>query len=225
MATEHHAAYKRADSGPEVGVHHSQEQDSPKERHQLSIRDALWLTTAIALVLAYARSIGPTAINHALVYALFALTCGSTIGLLGRNLRDAVFWAAVIALLAFLAVAGGRLPNEAIILGWGAVGACCGAICGLPFPKNLIAGTLVSGLIGAAIMILAMESASQAYNIHAIFDIASAGFVGMLLRPFVQFLVWFETRSKQPRIVLVSWLTLCVLFGNFLVPILGGVQR
>ncbi|MEN9648897.1 MAG: hypothetical protein RLZ17_938, partial [Actinomycetota bacterium] len=46
-----------------------------------------------------------------------------------------------------------------------------------------------------------------------------------LLRPFIEILGWFERHSKAPRAVLAAWLSICVLVGNMLVPILAGVVK
>lgn len=56
-------------------------------------------------------------------------------------------------------------------------------------------------------------------------SLACALVLAAMLRPFIQYLQCFEVQSRQPRYVLAAWLTLAIVVGNLLVPILAGVQR
>jgi predicted PurR-regulated permease PerM len=50
-------------------------------------------------------------------------------------------------------------------------------------------------------------------------------FIGALLGPLSKTAVLFEVKNKNLKIVLVGCLVVSVLIGNWLVPILGGVNR
>ncbi len=198
---------------------------SPDERQQIALRDVLWITTAVAFVLGYARTLGQSALMQAVVYATLAVSVGCVVGWVGRNMRDGLFWSAVMALLAYVAVAGGRLPNSAVVIGWGAVGAACGALAGVRLPTSAWLGSWTSAACGLLLMAGCIVVAGHSLSWLLMLDVVAAALIGCLLRPFITFLQWFEQRSRQPRVVLVSWLTLTVVIGNALVPILGGVQR
>lgn len=192
---------------------------------QFSLQSLLWTTTAVACLLAYASRLGGNAIQLGTAYAIFAIVSGSAIGLAARNLKDAMFWSCLTTLLVYMAVAGGRLPNDAVGFGWGIVGASCGAINGVRFPKALWLGILLSGAIGLSGLASCICWLGQPLDSSVAFDLACALIVSAMLRPFIQYLQWFETQSRQPRFVLAAWLTLSIVVGNLLVPILAGVQR
>lgn len=192
---------------------------------QWSLASILWVTTAVALVLAYAIRLGSGAVWQAVFYAICVLACGLAIGSIRRDWKNAMFWSALYALLSYLAVAGGNLPHPSIALGWGLVGALVGSCVGVDLPRNSVVATLVGGILGWAAMAALVLSMGQPLTGLVAFDTVVAGFVGALLKPFTLILKWFERQSRQPRFVLVSWLAICVIIGNSLVPILGGVQR
>lgn len=184
-----------------------------------------WVTSAIALLLGYAIRIGPQAVQEGVLYCGFVLLFGALFGSLAHRWKDALFWSALATLLAYLAVAGGHLPNAAVGYGWGAVGAICGAAGGVRWPKNEWLGTIMSGLLAVLAMLASLIALRESITALVGFDVACAGAIGVIFRPFIRFLQWFETQSKQPRIVLASWLAVTILIGNFLVPIIGGVHR
>jgi hypothetical protein len=57
------------------------------------------------------------------------------------------------------------------------------------------------------------------------FDISAATVIGALLGPLSKTAVLFDAKNQNLRIVLVGCLVVSVLIGNWLVPILGGVNR
>jgi uncharacterized membrane protein YccC len=131
-------------------------------------------------------------------------------------------------LLAFLAIAGGRLTNEAIVSGWGVVGAFCGALGALDGFRGRWIGPCVSSLGAGCLMLLCVKlSPMNPANISGMewFDIVCAAAIGAVLYPAIKFLIWFETASKHPRFVMASWMTLFVMLGNLLVPVLSGSPR
>ncbi|MEM7473423.1 MAG: hypothetical protein AAF483_00380 [Planctomycetota bacterium] len=203
----------------------SNEDASQGQREQWKVRDIFWLMTAIAAVLAYARSWGDDALRQALVYMVLVLVFAIPLGLIFKKVSDALFWSAMANLMAFVAVAGGRLPNEAVAYGWGSVGAMCGALAGIRIPKSLYFAVPVSGFVAVVMMLGTVLVLRSPITDIIQFDIVTSGIVGLLLYPFVVFLQKLEQKSEQPRIVLAAWLTLVFLLGNFLVPIVGGVQR
>lgn len=198
---------------------------STTQTDQFTLKTILWSTTALALLLGYARSFGQEILWLAVAYSLTALFAGLAIGVVNRNWKEGLFWSSLTTLMAFIAVAGGHLPNAAVGFGWGAVGAICGAVCGVQLPKSMWLGCLLSGALGALCMAVIVRGMGMPLDGLVMFDIVCAALVGVLLRPFIQYLQWFEQQSLQPRILLVSWLTVCMLVGNWLVPVIAGVSR
>jgi hypothetical protein len=192
---------------------------------QFTLQSLLWTTTAVACLLAYANRLGGNAISLGIAYAIFAIVTGSLVGFASRNLKDAMFWSCLTTLLVYLAVAGGRLPNAAVGYGWGMVGSACGAINGIRFPKAIWLGTVFSAVVGLSGLAACIRWLGQSLDSSVAFDLACALIVAAMLRPSIQYLQWFETRSRQPRFVLAAWLTLSIVVGNLLVPILAGVER
>ncbi|MCA9194229.1 MAG: hypothetical protein KDB03_20815 [Planctomycetales bacterium] len=195
------------------------------EKNQLTISTIFWVVTATGLVLNYAVQLGGNAVPMLIVYALFVVTCSCLIGLWKRNLQDAFYFGVLYSLLAYLAVAGGRLPSESVGYGWGLVGSSVGGFVGVRWPKQFLTSVLFSGLLGVVSMLSCLLVTRVDLSNLVIFDVLTAGIVGILLKPFTLVLQWLEANSSQPRYVLVSWLSLAVLAGNFLVPVIGGVQR
>jgi hypothetical protein len=193
--------------------------------NQLTLSGILWVTTALAMLLGYAARLGQEAIWQAVAYTVFVLVCGTTIGTFQRDWKNALFWGGLYAMLAFLAVAGGRLPHPSIALGWGLVGAAVGSCVGTNLPKNFLLGMITSAVLGWLAMAIVVLAMKQPLSGMIAFDTLVAALVGALLKPFTLLLQWFDRESRQPRFVLASWLAISVLIGNFLVPILGGVQR
>lgn len=192
---------------------------------QFRLVDLFWIVTTLAAVLGYARYLGENAVAQAILWFVIAVFCGVLIGCAGGDWKNGLFWSCTITLLAFLAIAGGRLPNAAVVLGWCFVAAICGAMAGVQLPPSLWLGSFTSALLAASILMSAVVLAEEPLAGLVWFDVACAGLIGFLLRPFVQFLAWFERHSQQRRVLLVSWLVLAVVAGNAFVPLLAGVQR
>ena len=55
-------------------------------------------------------------------YVFFIAFCSSLAGLIYGQWSNAIYWSALTSLLAFLAVAGGNLPDPSVGVGWGLVG-------------------------------------------------------------------------------------------------------
>ena len=194
-------------------------------RSQFSLSSLLWITAALAMLLSYARWLGADSLQQAMIFAAFASAIGLGFGWLIGNWRDCFFWSLLMTLLAYFAVAGGRLPNVAIVYGWGTIGAICGAMSVLAVPKNQLLAAILMGVVSCLTMIVTIAAFRFPFTQLVLFDVVSAAFLGVVLQPFLQFLQWFEMRSGQPRALLASWLTISVMIGNFLVPVLGGVER
>ncbi|MEQ1830812.1 MAG: hypothetical protein ABL921_32980, partial [Pirellula sp.] len=94
---------------------------------QFSLQTMFWLMIALALLLVYANSLGREEVGHAVFYMAVSLSAGRVIGLITQRWNDSLFWSLMMTLLAYLAVAGGRLPTVAIVYGWGIIGAVSGA--------------------------------------------------------------------------------------------------
>ena len=194
-------------------------------RNQFSLSSLLWITTALAMLLSYARWLGADSLQQAMIFAAFASAIGLGVGWLIGNWRDCFFWSLLMTLLAYLAVAGGRLPNVAVFYGWGIIGAICGSMSVLAVPKNQLLAAILMGTVSCLAMIVTVAAFRFPFTELVMFDVGSAALLGAMFQPFLHFLQWFEKRSGQPRVLLASWLTISVLIGNFLVPVLGGVDR
>ncbi|MFK7735699.1 MAG: hypothetical protein AB8B50_06715 [Pirellulaceae bacterium] len=192
---------------------------------QLSLSDLLWITTALALLLAYAQAFGRTEVIQLGVYLGTSLLAGFTVGVCVGVVRDVLFWTGLCSLVVFVAVAGGTLPHEGVAMGWGVMAAACGSFASSGFPKTLTLAALVSGFLGGAAMLVTIVGMGESLGWLVGFDIMCAIAVGFLLPGFIRFLQWLETRTRQPRVVLAAWLSICFLVGNYLVPIVGGVIR
>ena len=193
--------------------------------NQFSLMSLLSMTAALAMLLSYARMLGADALPQAIIFAAFASTIGLALGWLFGNWRESLFWSLLMTLLAYLAVAGGRLPNIAVFYGWGIIGSICGSMSVLTFPKNQLLAALLMGIVSCLAMILTIASFRFPLTQLVFFDVGSAAILGAIIQPFLHYLQWFEKRSGQPRVLLACWLTISVLIGNFLVPIVGGVDR
>lgn len=192
---------------------------------QLSMLDNFWLITIVAAILAYVRTWGEATVQQAIVYMVLVLVLGGIAGLIAGQLKDALFWSGLTCLVALIATAGGRLPSTGVLIGWGTVGALCGAQAGVGWPSRWWLAIPVSAILGLLGMLLTLVSLSEPLTGLVQFDLGTATLVGAILYPFLRFLKDLERRSKQPRIMLTAWLTLVFLLGNYLVPIIGGVQR
>lgn len=194
-------------------------------KNQFSLQSIFWLTVALSLLFSYARYLGGDALQQAMIFSLMGLAVGCLLGPLVGNWQDSIFWALLMTLLAYLATAGGRLPNLAVFYGWGLVGAFCGSMSLVKQPVNLIAGAILMGALSSLVMVATLCCFGEPLKGLVLFDVGSAAVIGAILRPFLHYLQWFEKQSSQPRVIMASWLAISVLIGNFLVPILGGVER
>jgi hypothetical protein len=192
---------------------------------QFSLGSLLWLTVSLVLLFSYARWLGQSALHQAMIFTAMGTIVGLAMGMLFGRWQDTLFWALLVTLLAYLAMAGGRTNGMAVFYGWGLVGAFCGGMSTLARPKSHIWGAIWMGLAGSLVMLLTGICMRQALDQLFMFDVIAAAGIGAVLRPFLRFLQWFETQSHQHRFVLAAWLTISVLIGNFLVPVLGGVSR
>jgi hypothetical protein len=193
--------------------------------NQISVAGIFWVTTAIALVLGYSASLGKAAMFQAVSYAGFVAVSGAVIGWLRRDWPNAYFWSGLYAMLAYLAVAGGKLPAPAVGFGWGLVGAVVGGVVGIRIPAGMFSGTICAAILGWLAMFIVVAAMREPLTGSVAFDAYTAAAVGGLLKPFTALLQWFEKQSHQSRFVMASWLAISVLIGNWLVPILAGVQR
>jgi hypothetical protein len=196
-----------------------------ESQNQFSLRSILWLMLAVGLYLGYASWLGPSEVVRAVVFALMSCGIGIALGLINRKLIDTLFWSTFVSMLAFLAVAGGRLTVDAVSYGWGVLGALVGGISVFDKPTALLVRMSLMSVVGGIAMYLMIQVLHGRFNELLWFDVGSAFVLGAMLAPFIGFLRWFENESKQPRILLAAWLTICVLIGNVLVPVLTGVSR
>ena len=201
------------------------DEDHNTSRNQFSLSSLLLITASVAMLLGYARWLGAESLQQAIVFATFSAMIGIGFGWLAGNWQDSLFWSLLMTLLTYLAVAGGRLPNIAVVYGWGVIGSICGSASVLRVPKNQLLASMLLGAVSCLTMIMMISSFRFPLTGLVLFDVGSAAILGSMLHPLIRFLQWFEKRSEQPRLLLACWLTISVLTGNLLVPILGGVDR
>jgi hypothetical protein len=189
------------------------------ESFRFRLSSLFWITTAMAMVMAYGRSLGLNELRMAFAYASFVVCMTGIIGLVCRLWNDTAFWSIVVTLIAFIAVAGHPMPNQSIAFGWGLVAAGCGALCGARYPKQVWLGVLMSGILGIVLMCLSIFFAQASVtDLLALFDIASAGVVGGLTRLFIELISSLIRRAQVPRLVFAAWIISCVVIGRATVP-------
>ena len=138
------------------------ESPETQSKAQVSVSDLFWITTALALLLAYAQSFGETEVIQAGVYLGAALLAGLAVGFCVGAVRDVLFWTSLCSLVVFVAVAGGTLPHDGVIMGWGIMAAACGSAASSGFPKQLWLSTLISGVLaGVSMLVTIVAMASR----------------------------------------------------------------
>ncbi|GAB5403776.1 MAG: hypothetical protein Aurels2KO_20070 [Aureliella sp.] len=193
--------------------------------NQYSVANILYLMTCAAAIIAYAKAIGESATFQLVVYIVAAICFGGLIGFFRRSWSNGMFWATLTNLLVFLAVAGGRLPSEAVTIAWGIVGGVCGALCGVELPARVVWRGVSMCVVAPVVMVCSLRVLSQAIEGLVWFDVVCTAPIGVVLCLGIAFLQRFESESGHPRYAMAAWLSACVLLGNVLVPIIGGVQR
>lgn len=198
-----------------------QQQFPSADKRQYSMQSMLWITTAAALLLAYARNLGTQSHQLLIACAAFWLAWSVVFSLISHDWKETSFWSALILTQAFLAVSAVRILGDSQKYGWAMVGAACGAYCGTSLVKNHLLASILSATLGAISIYLVFVYFEQPLGLETTMDLIGAAFVGSALWFFVYFLRWMEQSTRQPRPVLAAWLTLCVLGGNTLVYLLG----
>ena len=184
---------------------------------QYSIGSMFWMTAAVALLLTHARYLGNQSLQLLCIYAVFWLGAALLFSLLSRYPKEVLFWSALIAVEGFLAVSAVRVYGFSQSCGWGLVGAVCGGFCAAKLVRSRLAGSLISGMLGAVSMAAVLWYYGKSMEMELWLDFFGAAVVGFALWHFIEFMQWFITSSRQPRGVMAAWLTLSVLAGNWLV--------
>jgi hypothetical protein len=177
------------------------------------------------LLLAYARTTGRQGPVQATIFMSLGLGAGVIAGLIAGRMSERLYWASLISILAFLAIAGGSLNDKGVFYGWGVVGSMWGAIFPSRKPKDWWKRCVLFAALGGAGMLECNWVINRWVSPEGWFDISAAMFIGALLGPLSKTAVLFDAKNKNLRIVLVGCLVVSVLIGNWLVPILGGVNR
>ncbi len=184
---------------------------------QYGLSSLLWITTASAVTLAYARSFGSAEMQLVGAYAFFVTLFASLIGGLTGAWSDTWFWSILVTLAALVAVAGYPMQNWEVRYGWGAVGAGCGALCGSRCPTQIVRGSVAAAILGVVLMTLCvLLLRRQTPGLLVQFDIISACIIGGLLRPLVEVIERVRLGSRVPRVVFAAWLILCLIAGKSL---------
>ncbi|MEQ1825634.1 MAG: hypothetical protein ABL921_06790, partial [Pirellula sp.] len=93
------------------------------------------------------------------------------------------------------------------------------------FPSRVWQGALLTSVLAGAIMVACLRGFGVPIKELVLFDVACAAAVGAAVRPAIYMLKLYESQSRHSRLLMASWLTICILVGNLLVPVLGGVAR
>lgn len=179
------------------------------------------MTTAVALLVAHARSLGPQSIELLLACAIFWIVSAALFSLISRDPQEVLFWSALIVVQGFLAVSAVRVFGFSQSCGWGLVGAVCGGFCGARLFRSSVWGSLVSGILGGLSMLTVLKYFHEPMGMEQWLDFSGAVCVGCMLWHFVNFMRWFLVKSGQSRLIMAAWLTLSVLAGNWLVTLCG----
>lgn len=199
---------------------------TPQNRDsQISLRSIFWVMTAGAILLAYAQSLGPLAVHQAIVYSSVAIVTGGVVGLLFRRIKDAIYWSGLISCMAYLAIAGGRLPTDAIVYAWAVLAAVAGAVSGVIFPRKLWLTMTGMSFFGAGVMTLFLKIYGVPMTDLVKFDVYCAVGIGAAIPAAVFAIMFSESKYPCSRWIMAAWLSMSVMVGNMLVPVLGGVQR
>lgn len=180
---------------------------------------------AWTLLLAYARTTGQKGPVQATVFMALGSGTGLLVGFIAGRIPERLYWASLISILAFLAVAGGSLNDTGVFYGWGVVGSIWGALFPSRKPKNPWKRSVLFAALGGAGMLESNLLINRLVSPEGWFDVSAAMFIGALLGPLSKTAVLFDAKNKNLKIVLVGCLVVSVLIGNWLVPILGGVNR
>jgi len=113
----------------------------------------------------------------------FATAIGLGVGWLIENWRDYFFWSLLMTLLAYLAVAGGILPNVAVFYGWGIIGAICGSMSVLAVPKNQLLAAILMGVASCLAMIVTVAGFRFPFTQIVMFDVGLAALLGAMFQP------------------------------------------
>ncbi len=188
---------------------------------QYSMQSILWIMTAVALLMAYARNLGSEARALLVVYATMWVVCLALFALFTRDRKSLVFWSGLIVIEAFLAVSAVRLLNTHLAQGWGAVAAVSGTLASVSPSTRLLGFALVNSLLSFLAMMGVLRFQQYPLGIESVLDLVGAAGVGFTLTYFVHFLKWFTAQTRQPWPVVAAWLTTCVLVGNLLMHLSG----
>jgi len=198
--------------------------EPPSPKFQYTTLGILSIMATLGMTLAYVRNVTQAELWMGLCFVVAGLVAGSLIGLAARRFTDGLFWGTLVPVWAYLSILGDKTPGPAIAYGWGAVGAACGALCGVRRPRAAWLGALLSGIVGICLMTACVLASGEPLEGYGQFDVLSAGVVGIMLRILVEIVHWFQARSGQPRHVIAAWLTLSVIVGNLLVPVMTGIR-
>lgn len=188
---------------------------------QVSMGTLLWMTTAVALLMAHARTLGPLSVQLLGVCCVFWLVSAALFSAISRRPKEVLFWSALIVVEAFLAVSAVRALSFVQECGWGMVGAVCGGFVGARPVGHRVWGSLISAGLGGVAMLAVLAYYREPIAMEQWLDLVGAVVVGFTLWHFVDFMRGFLARSGQSHLVMAAWLTLSVLAGNWAVSYFG----
>lgn len=209
-----------------MNLHNDLETEAAREQtqdlsQQFSLSSILWATTAVALLLAHARSLGTQSVSLLMGSAVFGLVSATLFSLMSRKPKEVFFWTCLIVVEAFLAVSAVRALGFSQASGWCLVGAVCGGYAAARLVQHRIWGSLLNGLLGGLSMLAVFRYFGESMDMERWLDLGGSIAVGIALWHFIEFLRWFQVSSGQTHVVVAAWLTLSVLIGNWAVRLYG----
>ena len=188
---------------------------------QFSLSSLLWLTATVGMVLAYLRAFEAGETLRGVVAVGVGLLVGALAAAMTRRTADALYWAVLGALAAFLCAAGYDVIHPSFRYGWMFVGAVAGAGGGVTAPGRPLRSILVGGMGGGVVLgtfALALPGLTGA----ALVEVGCAVISGALLGAVIEVICWVESRRRIPRYVTAAGLMFAVIAGNvaakFLIP-------
>ncbi len=186
-------------------------------RPKFGLSALFWTVGTIGLTLAYLRRFdSPTVYANAIAAVVGACLIGAAVGWRPRRMVDAIYWAVVITIAAYLSVIGDIRSNQTFHFAWAAVGAVTGACCGVISPKRVFRRMLAGCVAAAAVMAVFAQFGSLR---DGSFDLFCAPVVGAFVGLQIELVLWVERGSSIARYMTASWLLLAVIAGNLIVPL------
>jgi hypothetical protein len=196
----------------------------PAQPFQFTIRSLLWFTLTVAMVLAYIRPTESRHVTNLVVASGAALIAGLAAGAFTKRVFDAIFGAFLGLTLVAIIIAGQPDVDVPSAMGWGMVGAFCGAFAGAISPTRPLLSLSVCAVIGLLLMLGTAPDRRNAWIDVILAPIAAASLSGLYI-----LFTWARARYHTSYGAWAAALVLAVILGNWgsvwLAPILSDLME